>query len=136
MDAADALRFIERKYTLTLKDKQSEAITSILQRFETFVVLPTGYGKTKIFQYLPELYALTNDDTGTVLVISPLQSLMLDHVAKLSAEGISATCVGEIQKDKSVIDKIEEGAYSVVFSSPEAALTPGYFYACVLFLYL
>jgi hypothetical protein len=38
--------------------------------------------------------------------------------------------VGECQKDKGVADKIAEGAFTTVFTSPEAALTPGMWRRC------
>jgi hypothetical protein len=44
--------------------------------------------------------------------------------------GINATLVGECQKDKGVADKIAEGAFTTVFTSPEAALTPGMWRRC------
>jgi bloom syndrome protein len=52
------------------------AIKSIVSGKDTFVVLPTGYGKTKIYAHLPEIYEHL-DNFGTVLVISPLVNLIL-----------------------------------------------------------
>ncbi|CAC5381731.1 recQ [Mytilus coruscus] len=54
----------------------------------------------------------------------------IDNGHKISDEnfqdmGITATVVGECQKDKGVADRISAGDYSIVFSSPEAALLPG-----------
>jgi hypothetical protein len=49
----------------------------------------------------------------------------MDQVTKLTSIGINATVVGECRKDKGVADKIAEGAFITVFTSPEAALTPG-----------
>jgi superfamily II DNA helicase RecQ len=67
---------------------------------------------------------LTKCVNGTVLVISPIQTLMLYQVVKLDRLGIRSTLVGECQKDKGIATKIMEGEFSIVFSSPEAALTP------------
>ena len=36
-----------------LKDKQKEAISAILSGHDTFVVLPTGYGKSVVYALLP-----------------------------------------------------------------------------------
>jgi len=116
---------LEDKYSFKFKEKQKVAVESILDGKDTFIVLPTGYGKSKIYWHLPEMYELTKCVNGTVLVISPIQALMLDQVVNLERLGIRSTLVGECQKDKSIATKIMEGEFSIVFSSPEAALTPG-----------
>lgn len=95
MEIEEALSLIETKYEFKFKDKQSSAIESIVSGKDTFVVLPTGYGKSKIYMHLPEIFELVKNRKGTVLVISPLQSLMLDQITKLHEMGISATVVGE-----------------------------------------
>ncbi|XP_076078773.1 ATP-dependent DNA helicase RecQ-like [Mytilus galloprovincialis] len=128
MNVNNALQVIETKYSFELKEKQIEAINSIVNGKDTFIVLPTGYGKTKIYSHLPEIYGLVNNMMGTISVISPLQSLMLDQVAKMSA--INATIVGECQTDKSVSDQILKCDFEIVFSSPEAALIPGLWRKC------
>ena len=62
---------LEDKYTFKIKEKQRVAVESILDGKDTFIVLPTGYGKSKIYSHLPEMYELTKCVNGTVLVISP-----------------------------------------------------------------
>ena len=81
MEIDAALREIESKYDFTFKEKQLTAIKSIIDNKDTFIVLPTGYGKSKIYVHLPEIYELVNNVQGIVLVISPLQSLMTDQVS-------------------------------------------------------
>ncbi|VDI69574.1 ATP-dependent DNA helicase RecQ [Mytilus galloprovincialis] len=130
MDVSNALKTIEMKYAFKFKEKQMESIKYIMEGKDTFIVLPTGYGKSKIYSHLPEIHGLVRDTPGTVLVISPLQSLMKDQVSKLNKIGISATLVGECQSDKNIADLIREGQYQLVFSSPEAALTPGFWRRC------
>lgn len=39
-----------------LKDKQLEAISTFVGGRDTFVILPTGYGKSVIFSLLPLVY--------------------------------------------------------------------------------
>ena len=39
-----------------LKDKQMEAISSFVQGNDTFVSLPTGYGKSVIYAVLPYVF--------------------------------------------------------------------------------
>jgi superfamily II DNA helicase RecQ len=73
MEIDTALSEIESKYDFTFKEKQLTAIESIIDNKDTCIVLPTGYGKSKMYVLLPEIYELVNNVQGTVLVISPLQ---------------------------------------------------------------
>ena len=56
-----ALSEIESKYDFTFKEKQLTAIKSIIDNNDTFIVLPTGYGESKIYVHLPEIYELVNN---------------------------------------------------------------------------
>ena len=82
MEINTSLSSIEAKYGFHFKEKQLSAIKSIVEGNDTFVVLPTGYGKSKIYMHLPEIFEFVEKQKGTVLVISPLQSLMLDQTSK------------------------------------------------------
>jgi superfamily II DNA helicase RecQ len=82
MEINTALSSIEAKYGFHFKEKQLSAIKSIVEGNDTFVVLPTGYGKSKIYMHFPEIFELVKKQKGTVLVISPLQPLMLDQLSK------------------------------------------------------
>ena len=69
-----------------LKPEQQEAVQLLLRGKNVFVTLPTGYGKSAIYQVLPlctkslSSTSTTSWATGksAVLVISPLTSLMRD----------------------------------------------------------
>ncbi|MHB8376253.1 MAG: DEAD/DEAH box helicase, partial [Dehalococcoidia bacterium] len=63
---------------IELKPKQEEALRAIADGKDVLGVLPTGYGKSYVFQ-LPAL-ALS----GVTLVISPLVSLMTDQALELN----------------------------------------------------
>ena len=39
-----------------LKEKQKEAVMALVQGHDTFVVLPTGYGKSIIYAILPLVF--------------------------------------------------------------------------------
>ena len=51
MEIDTALSEIESKYGFTFKEKQLTAIKSIIDNKDTFIVLPTGYGKSKIYEH-------------------------------------------------------------------------------------
>ena len=60
-----------------LHDAQVEAIEAVVSGRDTLVVLPTGYGKSAIYQVAGALL------DGPVVVVSPLISLQADQVAGL-----------------------------------------------------
>lgn len=55
-----------------------------------------------------------------VVVVSPLISLMMDQVAKLSARGLKATY---IEGDQSQTKEVEAGAFQLVYISPESMIS-------------
>jgi ATP-dependent DNA helicase RecQ len=67
---------------------QLETILSVCRGRDTLALMPTGAGKSLIYQ-LPTIA----DDNGFCIVITPLIALMKDQVDKLRARGISATAV-------------------------------------------
>ena len=126
-----------------LKDKQKEAVVAFLQGNDTFVSLPTGYGKSVIFAILPgafdkykgkyntrraclDLMAFLSTSAGTsgsiVVCISPLTSLMMDQHAKFTPRGLQTEFVGEGQTNPQKKDKVLRGEVQLVYISPESAI--------------
>jgi len=95
---------------------QQEAIQSLLAGRHTLVVMPTGAGKSLIFQ----LAALQLD--GLTLVISPLIALMKDQVDSLIRRGIPATCINSAMpasEQTERLDHLARGDYRIVYIAPE-----------------
>ena len=95
---------------------QEEIITSVLNREDTFALLPTGGGKSVCFQ----IPALIQD--GICIVISPLIALMKDQVNTLKAKGIKAIALtsGMSYKDLDTqLDNCIYGNYKFLYLSPE-----------------
>lgn len=95
---------------------QERAIDNILQHKNTVVVLPTGGGKSLIFQ-LPALIL-----EGITIVVSPLIALMKDQVDSLEKVGIPATFINSsispAETEQRLI-KIKNGFYKIVYIAPE-----------------
>src|SRR5512142_446367 len=66
---------------------QEEVIRAVLDGQDCIAILPTGAGKSLTFQLPAKLLP------GTVLVISPLISLMKDQVDALETLGFRATTI-------------------------------------------
>ncbi|MFP4355853.1 MAG: RecQ family ATP-dependent DNA helicase [Phycisphaerae bacterium] len=95
---------------------QAEAISSSLSGKNLLVVMPTGSGKSLIYQ----LPALMQD--GLTLVVSPLIALMKDQVDELQRKGIAASFVNsslspDQQRDR--LDQAAAGKIKLLYVAPE-----------------
>jgi len=99
---------------------QREAIENILGAKDTLVVLPTGGGKSLIYQ----IPAIMRD--GIVLVFSPLISLMKDQVDELNEAGIPAAFLNSTlsakEKDDTLRD-IGNQKIKILYIAPERFFT-------------
>ena len=84
--STDELRqVIERHWGYrSFRPLQEPAMTAVLERRDSLVVLPTGGGKSLCYQAPAVLRG------GTTVVVSPLISLMKDQVDSLKACGVPA----------------------------------------------
>ncbi|MBY0097895.1 DNA helicase RecQ [Mesobacillus maritimus] len=95
---------------------QEQAISSVLQGNNTVCVMPTGGGKSIVYQ-IPALIL-----PGTTLVISPLISLMKDQVDTLHQLGISAAFINSSLSAQEAAETMEEavhGGYKLLYVAPE-----------------
>jgi ATP-dependent DNA helicase RecQ len=108
----------------SLHSFQREAIEALLgERGRVLLVAPTGGGKSLCYQ-LPAV-ALP----GTVLVLSPLISLMEDQVRALEARGIAATFLAStLPREESArrLAGLRRGAYKLVYAAPERLAFEGF----------
>ena len=81
-----------------IKPRQKEALQSIVFKGQDcLIVLPTGYGKSLIYQMLPSLFDkisarnLSSKDKSIVIVVSPLNALIDDQINKLKSAGVNCT---------------------------------------------
>ena len=123
--ADDALlpeQVLERYWGYTsFRPLQRELITSILDGKDTLGLLPTGGGKSIIFQ-VPGLML-----PGLTLVITPLISLMKDQVDRLHTQGIRATAIHSGMSQEKIqvaLDNCLYGRYKFLYISPERLGSP------------
>ena len=102
------------------KGLQEPAINSLLSKNDTFVIMPTGGGKSMCYQ-LPALLC-----EGTALVVSPLIALMknqVDTIRGISAEnGIAHVLNSSLNKTETLKVKQDliSGVTKLLFVAPES----------------
>lgn len=94
---------------------QEETINSVVKNENTLAILPTGAGKSLLYQLPAYLFS------GTVIIISPLISLMQDQVDRLHQQGEKAVIMlnGQlVGKERSrVLNRLND--FRFIFTSPE-----------------
>ncbi|TGC09774.1 DNA helicase RecQ [Methanolobus halotolerans] len=95
---------------------QEDIIKDVLEGRDTFVLMPTGGGKSLCYQ----LPALLLD--GLTVVVSPLISLMKDQVDSLQASGINAACLNSTlnyTESRNIYRDVENNEIKILYMAPE-----------------
>ncbi len=95
---------------------QEEALNHVLAGRSTLVVMPTGSGKSLIYQLAALLLP------GVTLVISPLVALMKDQIDGLNRRQIAATFINsslDTSEQSRRLRALAEGQYKIVLVAPE-----------------
>jgi hypothetical protein len=91
MDFSTALEACQRLFGInSYKPRQVECLEAFWQGRDVLAVLPTGYGKSLIFQTLPFIMQQKTGQMMSVIVITPINALMIDQCLKLNSRGIRA----------------------------------------------
>ena len=101
----------------TFRPGQETVVEAVLDGHDCIAVMPTGAGKSLTFQLPARLLP------GTVLVISPLISLMKDQVDALDELGFRATALNSTlpwEERLQRLNEIRQGRYELVYLAPEA----------------
>lgn len=100
-----------------LRPEQLRAMKSVMEQRDTLVVMPTGAGKSAVYQVPGVLLS------GPTVVVSPLIALQRDQVSGLLRRaGADAAAVNSTQsrgENDAVWDRISEGDVDFVFLAPE-----------------
>ncbi|PAP77772.1 RecQ family ATP-dependent DNA helicase [Rubrivirga marina] len=117
--ASDALRAALREHFgfEGLRPGQEDAIRPVIEGRDALVVMPTGAGKSLVYQ----LAALLKPE-GVTVVVSPLIALMKDQVDALRARGIAAAYVNSSQTQterREVLADLRAGRLRLVYAAPE-----------------
>src|SRR5918997_2929523 len=114
---ADARRVLRDRFGHEdFKPGQWEPMRAVLDGRDAIVVMPTGSGKSLIYQ-LPALLL-----PGLTVVVSPLIALMKDQQDKLVAQGVDAVAMHShlsAQQTRDAHSAIEDGGGEILYLTPE-----------------
>lgn len=98
--------------------EQEAIINAVLQKKDTFVLMPTGGGKSLCYQ----IPALVFD--GLTVVISPLIALMKDQVDALRLNGVQAAFLNSTQsaqQQEEILQKVNSKELKLLYLAPESS---------------
>jgi ATP-dependent DNA helicase RecQ len=98
------------------REGQREAVEAVLGGRDALVIMPTGSGKSLIYQ-LPALLL-----PGLTVVVSPLIALMKDQTDKLEELGVDARAINSSLTDREKAaeeEAVEQGEGKILYVTPE-----------------
>ena len=121
-----------------LKPQQIQCFDYICKGHDVIAVLPTGFGKSVLFQLLPDILP-TKTTINIVIVLCPLSSIIEDQLHSLKIMSINAGVLPsryenencetlfnnkeDMAADIHLPDDIVNGLTSIVFAHPEDLLS-------------
>ena len=101
----------------SLRPGQKEAIESVVGGHDTLVVMPTGAGKSAVYQIATQMLK------GPAVVVSPLIALQKDQVESLEEQDVGGAAVINSSvsegKQKELLENLEAGELEYMFLTPE-----------------
>ncbi len=95
---------------------QEEVVRTLLQGRDVLTVLPTGAGKSLVYQLTAQLLP------GVTIVVSPLLALMKDQVDSIEAAGLEVGVINSAQSTgeaKDELRQVKQGEAKLLYVTPE-----------------
>ena len=124
MSANNPLSLLKQTYGYDqFRGQQEEIINHVIAGGSSFVLMPTGSGKSLCYQ-IPSLCR-----EGVGVIVSPLIALMQDQITALAQLGISAGAINSSMSDREVFivkDKLERNDLDLLYVAPERLVMPDF----------
>ena len=123
-ERAEAIQAVarDRLGLADLRPGQQEAIESVLDGYDTLVVMPTGSGKSAVYQIAGTMLP------GPTVVVSPLIALQRDQVEAIegTTAGVAAAANSTVtaKERRRILDEMRSGRIEFLFVAPEQLSNP------------
>jgi len=74
-----------------LKPKQTQTLLSVMNDNDTLAIMPTGYGKTLIFELLPYLMQEKYGVKYCIIIASPLNAIIQQQLERTPGHAVQIT---------------------------------------------
>ena len=122
LSAKNPLSILKQTYGYDqFRGEQEEIINHLIEGGSSFVLMPTGSGKSLCYQ----IPALCREGVG--VIVSPLIALMQDQITALAQLGISAGAINSSMSDRGVFEvkqKLENNNLDLLYVAPERLVMP------------
>jgi ATP-dependent DNA helicase RecQ len=122
VSAKNPLSILKQTYGYDqFRGQQEEIINHLIEGGSSFVLMPTGSGKSLCYQ----IPALCREGVG--VIVSPLIALMQDQITALAQLGISAGAINSSMSDRKVFEvkqKLENNNLDLLYVAPERLVMP------------
>ncbi len=95
---------------------QERVVRGLLEGRDALVVMPTGAGKSLIYQVVAQLLP------GVTIVVSPLIALMKDQVESVESRGVEAGFINSTQSERQAeqeLREVEDAEAKLLYVTPE-----------------
>lgn len=115
-----------------LKPEQEVAVKALLDGRDVLAVLPTGYGKSLLYQIFVRTKDYEMNGKATILVISPLVSVIKDQIQDMESIGYSAVDSSDLTTTEirqcnfkvmyATAEKVKEKTFREILIDPNSPL--------------
>ena len=112
-------RFSHRRF----RPGQEEVLQALLTGRDVLAVLPTGAGKSLVFQIASQLLP------GITIVVSPLLALMHDQEESLAERGVEVAVINSTRSDSQIAEelaRVQQGEARLLYVTPERLLSEAF----------
>ena len=101
---------------IQLKEEQAKVVHDLLRGKHVFAILPTGYGKSLIYQVFVRARDYQRQGNAAILVISPLNSIIKDQLKDMEQQGYLA-----VNASITSVKGMRKCKFKIMYASAEIA---------------